>query len=86
MLFGKSPFVDSDHMTVEKLKENIRTMSVTFDEEVLLSEPVKNLILRMLVKDPKERMNFEEFFNHDWLQMNQCSEVLTELREAMLEK
>lgn len=73
MLMGKSPFVDSEHTNLEQLKENIRTKAVVFDEDTILSDSVKKLILRMLVKEPKERMGFEEFFNHEWLQVNQSS-------------
>ena len=31
MIYGKTPFVDSEHMTLSKLKENIKSRNVTFD-------------------------------------------------------
>ena len=40
----------------------------------------------MLIKEAKERMTFEEFFSHEWLQTNQPCNLLTDLRDTMLEK
>ena len=33
-----------------------------------ISLPAKNMVKRMLFKDPSKRMNVEEALNHSWIQ------------------
>lgn len=68
LLQGATPFVSSDNMTLQALKEGILHKKITFDPAIPLSDSVKGLMLQMIVNDPTQRMSFEEFFRHDWLQ------------------
>jgi serine/threonine protein kinase len=66
MLYGRNPFFDkkksmSRHEIVECYKR-----TVSFSEEI--SPLAVDLISRMLVVDPQQRMDFPEFFAHPWLQ------------------
>jgi serine/threonine protein kinase len=40
---------------------------VKFSEDVDVSDEVKDLILKMLVVEPSNRIGFEEFFKHPWV-------------------
>lgn len=61
MLFGKSPYVASD---INKLLIKIKDNPLHIPSDVKISEPVRDVLYRMLVMDPKERISWEELFNH----------------------
>ena len=37
--------------------------------DVRLSEGCRDLLSRLLQRDPKERISFDEFFNHPWVDL-----------------
>ena len=64
MVTGKPPFRASNHVEllrkIEKGEDKIR-----FPEEILVSESLKKLIRALLKRDPKERMDFPDFFGNN---------------------
>ena len=63
MMVGKPPFRASNH--VELLRKIERGEDrIKFPEEVCLSDSMKKLIRGLLKRNPVERMNFPDFFNH----------------------
>jgi polo-like kinase 1 len=56
LLIGKPPFETPDVKTTYK---KIRMNSYSFPEHVIISEPSKNLITKILVLDPSKRPTLE---------------------------
>ncbi|GFT60173.1 hypothetical protein NPIL_84961 [Nephila pilipes] len=66
-LFGQAPF--SSHTfseLAEKIKSN-KEIEIPYGAQV--SEKCRELILSLLRRDPNERITFEEFFNHQYVDM-----------------
>ncbi|KAM6960843.1 calcium/calmodulin-dependent protein kinase kinase 1b [Aplochiton taeniatus] len=66
-VFGKCPFYD-DYIIA--LHNKIRDMLVEFPEMPAISEDLKELILRMLDKNPFTRMTISEIKTHRWVTGN----------------
>ncbi|OSS43674.1 hypothetical protein B5807_11555 [Epicoccum nigrum] len=62
LLFGRIPF--EKHGMIE-LYQAIRMNPVEFDSEC--NEELKDLLLRLLEKDPKKRINIEQLREHPWV-------------------
>lgn len=78
MVMGRLPFQGHTHEEVlesihefDKYKEQNFTRKVLVGEEERhpppTSKEVKNLILKMLTIDPKERATVYEIFEHEWM-------------------
>lgn len=63
-VFGKVPFDDPNRMG---LYEKIKTEQLTFPEEPVLNPQLEDLILRMLTKDPSERITIQQIKEHPWV-------------------
>ncbi|XP_078362502.1 calcium/calmodulin-dependent protein kinase kinase 2-like isoform X2 [Oculina patagonica] len=63
-IFGKVPFDDVNRMG---LYEKIKTEQLTFPEEPPLNPQLEDLILRMLTKNPDERINIQQIKEHPWV-------------------
>ena len=79
LLIGKPPFEKKD---TQQTYKNIKTINYSFPEGAKISEPAKNLIRRILVKDPKERPSFDEILADDFF--NQGALIPTILPTASL--
>jgi len=64
LVFGKVPFYDDNILA---LYNKIRTHQVQFPPGEEISSELDDLIRRMLVKDPKERITLQEIKDHDWV-------------------
>ena len=62
MLYGQSPFFS---VSVASTKWNILNRDLVWPEAV--SSEAKDLISRMLTKDPEARITFNEVLHHPWL-------------------
>ena len=69
MLCGKVPFSGSNEATIAK---SICYKDLDFDEDLweVRSRKVMDLIEKLLVKDPSERITIDEFLNHSWFKKN----------------
>ncbi|XP_044763193.1 calcium/calmodulin-dependent protein kinase kinase 1 [Coccinella septempunctata] len=66
-VFGNVPFHDENLMG---LYSKIRNDKVTFPSEPKISETLRDLILKMLVKNPNQRITLPEIKLHPWVTMN----------------
>eukprot|EP01017_Pseudomicrothorax_dubius_P009028 TRINITY_DN13004_c0_g1_i2.p1 TRINITY_DN13004_c0_g1~~TRINITY_DN13004_c0_g1_i2.p1 ORF type:complete len:329 (+),score=50.34 TRINITY_DN13004_c0_g1_i2:57-1043(+) len=64
-LCGEYPFQAS---SVEELKRKINQGKINFPPSVVLSDEIKNLILKMLVKDEKQRIDWPELFEFKFVE------------------
>ena len=62
LLFGRFPYVGSD---LNDLYWNIKKGDLEFPEEVSISSEAKDIIQRMLIADPENRISWFEIFSHD---------------------
>ncbi|KAI9309221.1 kinase-like domain-containing protein [Cunninghamella echinulata] len=69
MMAGRSPFRAQNHLELlKKIQDN--NDKIQFPDEKaphsvsLMGEDLKDLVRKLLKKDPVERISFEEFFNH----------------------
>ena len=64
MMTGKPPFRASNHVEllrrIEKGEDRIK-----FPEDIIVSDPMKQIIRSLLKRDPKQRSSFPDFFEHD---------------------
>ncbi|KAI1231923.1 hypothetical protein IHE44_0007565 [Lamprotornis superbus] len=63
-VYGKCPFIDE---YILGLHNRIKTKPVEFPEEAQISDELKELILRMLDKNPETRITVPEIKVHPWL-------------------
>ncbi|NWS71554.1 KKCC1 kinase, partial [Crotophaga sulcirostris] len=63
-VYGKCPFIDE---YILGLHNRIKNKPVEFPEEARISEELKDLILRMLDKNPETRITVPEIKVHPWL-------------------
>ncbi|XP_031813183.1 calcium/calmodulin-dependent protein kinase kinase 1 [Sarcophilus harrisii] len=66
-VYGKCPFIDD---SILALHQKIKHEEVGFPEQPLISESLKDLILRMLDKDPQTRIVIPEIKVHPWVTKN----------------
>ncbi|KAH6622204.1 kinase-like domain-containing protein [Boeremia exigua] len=71
LLFGRIPF--EKHGMIE-LYQAIRMDPVVFDSDC--NEQLKNLLIRLLEKDPKKRINLEQLREHPWVTRNGADPLL----------
>ena len=64
LVYGKVPFHDENILA---LYNKIRTQELVLPEDPDISPELKNLMQRMLVKNPLERIKLEEIKDHDWV-------------------
>ena len=64
LLIGKPPFETSN---VKKTYSRIRTIAYSFPDHVQVSDRAKNMIKRMLVKEPNKRLTLDEIQNHEFM-------------------
>jgi polo-like kinase 1 len=68
LIIGKPPFETSD---VKATYQRIKANSYTFPEHVPISDAAKDLITRILSKDPARRPTLEEILRHEFFTSNQ---------------
>jgi aurora kinase len=66
-LFGDPPFEAAGHSETYK---RIRTVDLRFPSHRPVSDGAKDLVRKLLMKDPKERMDLEKIFTHPWIMEN----------------
>lgn len=72
-LFGTAPYSSK---TTEELLNKIKSkQKIVVPTNIKISQTCRDLINRLLVHDPKKRLNFHEFFNHDYVLDSSANEV-----------
>jgi serine/threonine protein kinase len=64
MVVGRTPYKAQNHM---ELLHRINTEAVIVPIYLDISEGCRQLIRKLLQKNPKDRINWEQFFGHSWL-------------------
>lgn len=71
MIIGRFPIkAQSLYHLPEKLKE----FEVIIPNDIIISNECYNLINRLLIKDPIARIEWEDFFNHKWFEIDEIKE------------
>ena len=66
LLFGQYPFGPGDS-TREEMIIDIKTRDPLFPGNVMISAPLKDMLMKMFVKDPKQRMSAAQLLHHPWM-------------------
>jgi len=64
MIVGRTPYKAANHM---ELLHKINTQSVIIPASLNISESCKSLISGLIQKNPKDRLNWAQFFIHNWI-------------------
>ncbi|CAH1796451.1 unnamed protein product [Owenia fusiformis] len=66
-LFGKAPFHSK---SLQELEEKIRdSKPIEIPHGVQISDKCRDLLLRLLQRDPLQRIDFDDFFNHPFIDL-----------------
>ena len=73
LIIGKPPFETTDvKTTYDRIKKN----SYSFPDHVPISDAARELITRILSKDPARRPVLDEILNHDFLSQGSIPKTL----------
>lgn len=64
MLYGRRPFKAKN---IHTLVKNINSDPITFSDNIKISPECKKILISLLTKNPDQRITWEKFFNHKWL-------------------
>jgi serine/threonine protein kinase len=81
MLYAKLPYFSKSMILLNK---EINTKSVDYTCIYKISDDCTDLIKSMLVKDPKERISWDAFFNHLWFTNDELLEHQNNLMEISI--
>jgi [calcium/calmodulin-dependent protein kinase] kinase len=79
MVVGKPPWMAQNQI---QLAHQIQHIELAFPTELELDPHLKNLLRRMLQKDPEKRIRLEDIIEHDWV-TNEGAEPLTPEDESV---
>ncbi|XP_065201569.1 calcium/calmodulin-dependent protein kinase kinase 1 [Planococcus citri] len=80
-VFGKLPFYDESVLTLYNM---IKTEPVQFPSQPKISEPLHDLLVRLLEKDPSSRITLPEIKVHDWVTRNGTAPLPSEEENCQL--
>ncbi len=75
LVTGKFPI---NAKTLYHLPQQIKEFQLIFPIESILTNPCRDLITRLLIKDPKNRLEWDNFFNHVWFNTDEITELKNE--------
>jgi len=67
LIFGRIPFTAPN---LYQLFQVVQNEEVTFPENIPISDALKDLLMRLLTKNPKERIQLSEIRHHPWVTNN----------------
>lgn len=65
MLCAERPF--KNVQTIVALQNTVERAPIMFPRRVIISPECRDLLQRLLIKDPRQRIEWEDFFEHPWL-------------------
>ena len=83
MLFGCSPFSAKNFIDLIK---NIENNEIKLKESIIISFECEDLLFKLLKKNPEERIDWEDFFNHKWFERDEIMENENKLFEIDMHK
>ncbi|KAI8986578.1 kinase-like domain-containing protein [Pilobolus umbonatus] len=63
-IYGRCPFTASNEF---ELFDKIPTQPLIFPSDIIISSPLKDLLTRLLTKNPEKRITLEEVKHHPWI-------------------
>merc|ERR1719394_181275 len=81
LVFGRIPFEDENILS---LYNKIRTQTLKVPEDADVSAELLDLLNKMLIKKPCERISLAEIKNHDWVTMYGLNPLLKEEENCQL--
>jgi serine/threonine-protein kinase ULK2 len=73
MLTGFPPFkVKSIYNLIKSIEHN----KINLPKNISISDECNDLLFKLLVKEPEDRIDWEDFFNHPWLSMQFTTESM----------
>ena len=86
LLFATIPFKATNMLDLmNKVKHNEVVIPKEYNNTILSSE-CKDLLFRLLKKNPKNRITWADFFNHDWFNYDELLENENKLLEISMNK
>ena len=82
-LYGNPPFFTPDAADSMKTYKRIKAVDLRFPAQPAVSEDAKDLIRRMIVKEPERRMRLIDVVQHRWLVSFSGEEVMRRRVEKM---
>tara|TARA_E500000178_G_C16654469_1_gene587843 strand:- start:29 stop:682 length:654 start_codon:yes stop_codon:yes gene_type:complete len=67
MLTGSPPYKVK---TIYNLLKSIDQNKIDLPKNISISEECNDLLFKLLVKNPEDRIEWDDFFNHPWLSLN----------------
>ena len=64
MLVGKTPFKAKN---IFDLMRQIEKNNIKLPDDIYVSPDCKDLLFKLLKKEPEDRISWDDFFNHPWL-------------------
>lgn len=83
MLFASPPFSAKNFIDLVK---NIETKDIVIPDNYNISPECKDLLFGLLKKDPKERISWDNLFNHDWFKRDELLENENKLFDISMNK
>ena len=75
VIFGYAPFISN---SLNELEEKIMDDTpIQIPNHVMLSDTCKDLLKNLLQRNPADRLSFEEFFNHPFIDLNHMASSLS---------
>ena len=68
LVTGEHPFKGSKR---SEISDNVINKEISFDENLIFDQGCKDLILKMLLKDPKQRITMLSIMENPWLYPDQ---------------
>ena len=82
MLYGKVPFKAGNFL---ELIKNINNTVIVYEHpKIIPSYEALDLLKKLLVKEPNERSNWNDFFNHPWFNNDELLSQENNLMELAL--
>ena len=69
MVVGRQPWVAKDYM---QLSYKVRHDELTFPKQITLDPHLRNLITKILTKNPKRRPTLRSLMSHEWITAEGC--------------
>ena len=73
MLTGFPPYKVK---TIYNLIKSIEQNKINLPKNISISDECNDLLFKLLIKDPEDRIDWEDFFNHPWLSMDFTTESM----------
>lgn len=69
-LVGRSPFAPSSDTTDDEIRKHILDGKVAFPDRPVVSPEAKDLIVKFLQRDPRQRIHLSDVKKHPWIVRN----------------